>query len=630
MITTFVILAITIVLFIRARLRSDVVALLSLLALYLTGILNTQQALAGFSDSTVILIAALFIVSEGLSRTGVTAWLGNQLLRAAGGSPVRLLVYMMLGAAGLSAFISNTGTVATLLPAVVAASWRLGGAPSQFLMALAYSTNTGGLLTLTGTPPNIVVADTLSGFGLEPFGYFEFAWIGLPLLAVTVAYMLTVGRRLLPARDTDQRPLDLSESMSGIADTFDLEEAFYSLRVRSRSALAGQTLGEAGLGRDYNVAVLRIDHDRPANGGSPLRRLGEQVRDQFSQLGPTNGDTPLPGPDSVIRSQDRLLVKGRAEDVERLAVAYSLGLQPVTGDGELLASELLSSEIGVAEVLLAARSQYIGRSLAEVRFADKYHVHVLGIWRGDKRLTGGDTRLEFGDALLVRGRWADIELLQNETRNFVVVGSPEAMSRQVVSLSPRAIFAVVALAGMVVMMVTGVVSVVMAALITAVAMVLAGCVTMTQAYRSIGWQSVVLVAAMIPMSTALEITGGAELMANGLVRTLGAVGPLALMAGVFLLTTAFSQVISNTATAVLVAPIVLTAALELGISPYPLLMAVAVSASNAFMTPIGTTTNLMVMTPGGYKFTDYLRVGAPLMVIFLVLTLLLVPLIWPF
>ncbi len=313
-------------------------------------------------------------------------------------------------------------------------------------------------------------------------------------------------------------------------------------------------------------------------------------------LGPSNGAPPMPGPDSVIHYQDRLLVKGRAEDVERLAVAYSLGQQSLAGDGELLASELLSAEVGVAEVLLSARSQYIGRSLAEVRFADKYHVHVLGVWRGDRRLSGADTRLEFGDALLVRGRWADIELLQTEARNFVVVGSPEALSRQVVELTPRALFAVFALVAMVVMMVTGVVSIVMAALITAVAMVLAGCLNMTQAYRSIGWQSVVLIAAMIPMSTALEITGGADLLAGALVRTVGAIGPLALLAGVFLLTTAFSQVISNTATAVLIAPIVLTAAADLGLSPYPLLMAVAVAASNAFMTPIGTTTNLMVMS----------------------------------
>jgi di/tricarboxylate transporter len=268
--------------------------------------------------------------------------------------------------------------------------------------------------------------------------------------------------------------------------------------------------------------------------------------------------------------------------------------------------------------------------VAEVHFAEKFSVHVLTIRRGDQLLGRREEKLAFGDALLVRGRWEDIERLRKEGRNFVVVGSPEAMSRQIVELTPRAVIAVLALVGMIVMMLTGIVPAVVATLIAAVVMVLGGCLSMSQSYRSISWQSVVLIAAMIPMSIALEVTGGAEFLANALVNTFGAIGPLALMAGVFLLTTAFSQVINNTATAVLVAPIVLRAALDLGISPYPLLMTVAVSASTAFLTPIGTTTNLMVMTPGGYRFNDYIKVGFPLLVIFLLVSLLLIPLIWPF
>lgn len=635
MLFTFLILAIAIALFIHGRLRSDLVALLSLMALFLGGIITTDQALAGFSDSTVILIAALFVVGEGLSRTGVTAWLGNMLIRTTAGSRTRLLVAVMLGAAALSAFISNTGTVATLLPAVVSAVWRIGALPSMYLMPLAFATNTGGLLTLTGTPSNIVVADALVKAGMAPFGFFEFALIGLPLLIFTLLYMVTIGRRLLPRRETDDRPVDLGKSVGEVANTFGLEERLYSLRVRARSPLAGKTLAESGVGRDYSVTVLRVDRnapededndlesdDSPANG---FRRLRDLV-----SLRPAGEDSPLPGADTVINAQDRLLVKGRLEYVERLALEQHLGFQPVKGDGEALSAELLSSEIGIAEVLLAVRSQYIGRTLAEVRFADKYRVQVLGIWRGDRQLVKTIEPLKFGDALLVRGRWADIDLLASEPRNFVVVGSPEALSRQVVELTPRSAFAVLALAAMVIMMVTNVVPTVVAALITAVAMVLAGCLNMNQAYRSIGWQSVVLIAAMIPMSTALEVTGGAQLIADGLVATLGRFGPVALLGGVFLLTTAFSQVISNTATAVLVAPIVLGAAVTLGVSPYPLLMGVAVAASNAFMTPIATTTNLMVFTPGGYRFTDYFKVGAPLTVLFLLLTLLLVPRIWPF
>jgi di/tricarboxylate transporter len=263
-------------------------------------------------------------------------------------------------------------------------------------------------------------------------------------------------------------------------------------------------------------------------------------------------------------------------------------------------------------------------------FAEKFGVQVLSIRRGDQSLVHADEKLTFGDALLVRGRWVDIEQLQNEKRNFVVVGSPEAMSRQVTDLTPQAVIAVLALFGMIGLMVSGIVPAVMATMVASVVMVLGGCLTMTQTYRAISWHSVILIAAMIPMSIALEVTGGAEFLAIGLVNSFGSVGPVALMAAVFLLTTGFSQVINNTATAVLVAPIVLKAALELDVSPYPLLMVVAVSASTAFLTPIGTTTNLMVMTPGDYRFTDYMKVGLPLLVIFLVVSLLLIPLIWPY
>jgi di/tricarboxylate transporter len=628
---TFAILGVTILLFIHGKLRSDLVALMSLLALFLAEVLTAEQTLAGFSDATVILIAALFIVGEGLSRTGVTAWMGNQVLLLAGKSKVRLLVVLMLGTAVLSAFISNTGTVATLLPAVVSAAWRIGSVPSKFLMPLAFAANTGGLLTLTGTPPNIVVANALDSAGYQPFAYFEYAYIGLPLLLCTVAYMSLIGRKLLPSRNADQRPVDLSQSIGEFATTFGLKEDLFYLRVRLASPLVGKTLEEAALGRDYNVTVLRIDRGRGPEAGDPQNggRL-HRIREQLEHLQPEPVTAPVPGASTVIHSQDRLLVKGSRADVRRLSIGYNLGMQVVDEDSDTLSQELLSTEIGVAEVLLTLRSQYIGRSLAEVRFADKFRVQVLGIWRGDKAIMGPDVKLKFGDMLLVRGRWDDIDLLRNESRNFVVVGSPEALSRQVVELSPRSFVAILILAGMVTMMVTNIVPTVIAALIAAVAMVLSGCLSMGQVYRSIGWQSVVLIAAMIPMSTALQVTGGAELIASGLVSSVGAISPLALLAGIFLLTASFSQVINNTATSVLVAPIVLQASLEMGISPYPLLMTVAVSASTAFLTPIGTTTNLMVLTAGGYKFTDYIKVGGPLVLLFLLLSTLLIPLIWPF
>jgi di/tricarboxylate transporter len=311
-------------------------------------------------------------------------------------------------------------------------------------------------------------------------------------------------------------------------------------------------------------------------------------------------------------------------------VRFNLGVQTASGVDSQLAELLLSHEVGVAEVLLTPRSAYIGRSLGQAHFAQKYNVMILSVQRGGRQIKPQDVRLRFGDALLVRGRWADIDLLRGEARNFVVVGSPDAMARQVVELNRQAVIAVVALVGMIVLMVSGWVPTVMAAAIAAMAMILGGCLNMNQAYRAISWRSVVLIAAMIPMSIALQVSGGAEFLANGLVDTLGALSPLVLMAGVFILTTSLSQVINNSATAVLVAPIVLQAAVTLGVSPYPLLMTVAISASTAFLTPIGTTTNLMVSSPGGYSFKDFIKVGAPIVVLFLAVTLILVPIIWPF
>ena len=464
----------------------------------------------------------------------------------------------------------------------------------------------------------------------SPFSYFEYALIGLPLLICAIVYMFFIGRKLLPRRKADERPAELVEEVGQLAETFKLSDELYRLRVRYSSRLIGQTLEQAALGHDYGVTVLRVE-SAPISDNSLFGRAEHSRQSTLDRLERLQEREPtVPGPDSVIDSQDVLLVKGNGKAVYRLMADFNLGVLPVEDDDEGLSEVLLSSEVGIAEVLLSPRSVYIGRTVVQSHFAEKFGVHVLSIRRGDQSLGHPSQKLAFGDALLVRGTWSDIERLSRESRNFVVVGSPEAMSRQVVELTPRSVIAVLSLLGMIAMMVTGIVPAVVAALIAAVVMVLGGCLTMSQSYRSISWQSVVLIAAMIPMSTALAVTGGAEFLADGLVNTFGSVGPLALMAAVFILTTAFSQVINNTATAVLVAPIVLRAALDLGVSPYPLLMTVAVSASTAFLTPIGTTTNLMVMTPGDYRFNDYIKVGFPLLVIFLLVSLLLIPLIWPF
>ncbi|MCO5243020.1 MAG: SLC13 family permease [Anaerolineae bacterium] len=629
MILTFAILGLTIALFIFSRLRADLVALLSLLALFATGILTSKQALSGFADSTVIMVAALFVVGEGLSRTGITAWLGQFFMRQAGDSDLRLMVVVMLGTAVLSAFLSNTGTVAMLLPAVVAASWRIGGLPSRFLLPMAIAANLGGLMTLIGSPPNIVVSDTLVAAGFASFGFFEFAIIGIPLTLAAAAFVLLFGRKLLPSHQTSDRPVDLDQSMGRLSESYRLTGKLFRVRVRNASSLVGKTLADAALGRDFGVTVLDVfqeaDPDEQPASRRDRRRHGLQERLDWLQA----DEGRLPSADTVIRAQDMLLVKGDPNAVTDLTERFNVGVQPVDPSHERLSDLLLSQEVGVAEVILTPRSRYSGQTVAESQIGDTYQVQVITVRRGDSLLPRKSTQLQFGDSLLVRGKWENIERIGKETDNFVVVGEPQAMARQVIDLTPRSLIAVLTLLGMVALMLFNVMPTVMAVLLAAAVMVITGCVTPDGAYRAINWQTVILIAAMLPMSIALEITGGAELIANGLISTLGTVGPLAMLAGAFLLTTGFSQVMSNTATTVLVAPIVLQAALGLGIAPQPMLMMVAVGAGAAFLTPIASPTNTLVLAPGGYSWGDYARIGLPLLLLVLFISLLIVPIAWP-
>lgn len=628
LVLTFAILAATILLFIFSRLRADLVAVLSLLALFLTGILTSGQALAGFADSTTIMVAALFIVGEGLSRTGITAQVGQVLMQRAGNSEQRLLVVLMIATALLSIFISNTGTVAMLLPAAVAAAWRIGSLPSRFLIPLAFSASVGGLLTLMSSPSNILVADMLASSGAGELGFFEFSLIGIPVTVVAVLYIALFGRKLLPRRKVGVRPVDLEGEMEAMAESYSLADKLFWARVRNASPLVGMSLAEAALGRDYSVTVLSIDHPQGSDSDeSRSARRRRLVRQQFDRL--SSDDQGTPGPDTRIQAQDHLLVKGAAAKVESLALRFNLGLQPVDPDKENLSELLLSQEIGVAEVILPPRSEYVGRTLAASQLAEKFDIQVITLRRGDNTLPRNETRLRFGDALLVRGKWSAIQRLRQEEHNFVVVGEPDAMSKQVTQLTWRSYAALAILLGMVALMALGILPTVMAVLLAAVLMIVTGCLSVEMGYRAINWQTVVLIAAMLPMSTALEVTGGAALLADGLVNTLGTMQPQVLMAGVFLLTASLGQVMSNTATTVLVAPIILQAALTLGVRPEPLMIMVVVGASASFLTPIASPTNTLVFEPGGYTWGDYLKIGWPLLLLVLAVCLIVVPLVWP-
>jgi di/tricarboxylate transporter len=617
---TFVFLILTIALFIWGKYRADLVAVLALIALYLFGILDTEQALSGFSNPTVIMLAALFVVGEGLTRSGLSGWMGGRLIRLGGKSELRLMVILLGGTALIGAFISNTGTVAIMMPIMVAAAWQIRGIPSQFLIPLAFVANIGGLLTLVGSPPNIIVSDVLAETGLRAFGFFEFGLIGLPLLLITLLFMVTIGRGLLPLRKALRQPVDLAVLTEHIAADHTLPDQLFLMQVSHDSMLAGKTLVEARLGRDYGVSILKIDHPAVDQGGG-LESILQQLQADETIF--------QPRAHTVIRANDILLVKGQPAAVNKLAADPSIGLEMLDKREINLQEILFTREMGLSEIVIAPRSQYIGQTITGAHFADRYNVQVLNILRQGKEIDLRKSVLEAGDVLLVRATWEQLELYKQESHNFVVIGSPEATSQQVVKLGPASLPAILSLLVMIGLLVTGVVPPVMAALIAAAMMVLGGSLNVKQASDAIVLNNVILLAALLPMSIALQVTGGADLIANGIVSFLGSTSEVFLIAGIFLLTSAITQVISNTAAAVLIAPIALQVALDLNYSPHAFLMAVAVAAATGFLTPFSTPTNLLVMTPGGYRFGDYARVGLPLLILILIASLLLLPVIWP-
>lgn len=607
-----IILIITIALFIWGKFTPDIIALISMLSLFLFGILTLDETLSGFSNPTVIMIAALFIIGEGLSQTGWTAMAGEKFIKLAGKSSTKLLLITTLGSGLLSGVVSNTGTVATLMPVTISSAWSIGTLPSKILMPVAFGSNTGGLLTLTGTPPNIIVNNTMLESGLEGFSFFEFALIGLPLLLLALLYFRFIGYKLLPNNKTNNKPVDISTTLHKWIEAYKVNDDYYRLRVRSVSPLLDTRLGEWDFEKNHNVSILRIKRRHPN------RLKGNDLFIEF------------PENDTVFKYHDIITVKGDTQAINALMIKFRLGLLPLEPVADELRNNLINQEVGMAEILVTPKSVLVGRKIRIGRFFKRFGVQLMATSRNNKPFTEREVRVKAGDAFLIRGIWSDIEQLKVHHENLVICGSPEGMSKTVTNLTYRSYIALFALILMIILLVFKVVPSAVAALISAGIILITGCVPITKAYKGISWISVVMIAAMIPMGIALQKTGTAQLIAQGLVSTLGSLDPIVLLAGVFLLTTGFSQVINNSATAVLMAPIVIIAANTLSLSAAPFMIAVAISASTAFLTPVGTTTNAMVMTSGGYKFIDYVRVGAPLLLLFLISTLLLVPLIWPF
>lgn len=591
-VTSLVVLGCTVAFFLWNRLPVGVVAVGSALALYATGVLEADAALAGFGDPVVVFVASLFVVSEALDATGVTTWAG-QVLTERAGSGRRVLLLAVTGlAAVLTAVVSPNGAVAALLPMVVGVAVRGGHPPAQLLMPLAFAAHAGSLLALTGSPVNVIVGDAADDAGAGRFGFFEYALIGLPLLAATALITTTLGQRLLPQHSGAAPIADLTRLTRVLSGHYALQEGFYRLGVRPGSDLVG--------------AVV------PVAPPSSLALLGVQTAD---------GAAAPAG--HGVAAGDALVVSGPVEEVVAFADAHELdvGLRPVGGD------QLVTREAGVVEVVVAPRSPLVGQRMfpGMVRLGE---LVVLAVrHRGAEVGTAGIVVAE-GDSLVLHGPWAVIDSLLDD-RDVLVVDSPEKLRRQTVPFGLRSAEALGVLVLMVILLATGVVPPAVAALGAAAALVLLRVVTPAQAYRAVSWQVVVLLGGLIPLSAAISGSGAADLVADALLGALTDSSPYLLLLVLFGVTATLGQVVSNTATVLIVVPIALAAAQAGGVSARPVLMTVAVAGAASFLTPIATPANMMVMGPGGYRFGDYWRLGAVLLAAWLVIAIVVIPLVWP-
>jgi di/tricarboxylate transporter len=596
---SFAVLAAVVGLFVWNRFPVELVAIGAALSLWATGILDLEQTLAGFGDPTVLFIASLFVVSEALDAGGVTAWAGQRLISLAGTSRSRLLALTMLLVALLTALISVNGAVAALLPVVVVMAVRLNQFPSQLLLPLVFAAHAGSLLALTGTPVNVLVAEAAADAGAGRFGFLEFALVGVPLLLGTVVIVLLFSRRLLPERTVRVLPPDLSRHAHTLAEEYLLEDGVFWLRVRPGSSYVGRR--QAALDLDEYPALTLVGV-QAGNDGGPV--------------------------DRAIWPDDLLIVRGDAETVGRLASDHGLGIRSEP-QADSIAGLLLGRRSGLAEVVIPPRSELVGETVYPGMITSSGDLVVLAVQRKGEDQGPAAAPLAVGDTLLLHGSWDALDEHLDDP-DVLVVDSPELIRRQAVPMGPGAKRATAVLVAMVLLLATGAVPAAVAGLLAAGAMILLGVVTLEQAYRGINWTTVVLVGAMIPLSTAMQVTGAAERIATALVDLVGDSSPYLLLLGVALLTVAFGQLISNTATAIIVIPIALSAASELGVSARPVLMCVAVAAVASFLTPVATPVNLMVMEPGGYRFGDYWKLGLPLLLLFLVVATFLVPVFWRF
>ena len=614
MIETLVVLFLTMVFFISGKIRSDIVALCALVALIILDILTPEEALAGFSNTVIIMMIGLFVVGGAIFQTGLAKMISSKLMRLAGNSEKRLFILVMAVTSLMGAFVSNTGTVAIMIPIVVSMAMSVKMNPSRLLMPLAFASSMSGMMTLIGTPPNLVINEELIKNGYEGLGFFTFLPVGLICAVVGTLLLLPLSKKYL------SKPGALSgasassgKSLKTLVKEYGIANSLHRVQVNQGSLAAGKMIGELDIRKNYSLTIIEVRHVEKGQ-RNILKKTVQQAADS----------------DTMLRADDILYISGAGELVNKFVADYKLELLPENDSDKALDFY----DIGVAEIVLLPSSSVLNKTVREAEFRTKYNVNVLGICRKNKYILQGigEVSIQGGDVLLVQGTWENIANLEKENNEWIVVGRPLEEAAKV-TLDYKAPVAAVIMVAMVAVMVFDFIPVapVTAVMVAGLLMVLTGCFRNVEAaYKTINWESIVLIAAMMPMSTALQKTGISEWISQSLVASLGGFNPTVLLAAIYFTTSFLTMFISNTATAVLMAPMAMSCAQSMGVSPVPMLFAVTLGASLCFASPFSTPPNALVKPAGQYTFSDYIKVGLPLQLILGIVMIFVLPLLFPF
>ena len=606
LITTLSLLGICVFFFIINKPRMDVVALLAMLALPLLGILSLEETFSGFSDPSVILIGLMFVIGEGLVRTGVSNDVGAWILKKAGGSETKLLVFMMVAVALIGSVMSSTGIVALFIPIVLSISTKLNVSPAKLMMPLSFAGLISGMMSLVATPPNMVVNSILTREQFSGFSFFAFTPIGIIVLVAGVLYML-YARRFLGSQEDENRRAVAKTTFAELANRYELTWRDAVLVISPTSSFCGKKVCELPLRAEYGASIVCVER---------RERLNRQLID--------------PSGETILRANDALLIdfENDKSQISELCEKHSLIRFPLDGGKHFEHSE---REFGLVEVSVMPDSPLDGKTPIEAKFRSRYGMSVIGILRNRKAISKNVVRekLRVGDMLLLAGSWKAADALQLHRKSFIVLNVPVEFENKT-AVPGRASYALISLLVMVGLMISGIVPNALAALIGCLMLLAARCIDMDRAYRCINWSSLILIVGMIPFATALEKTGGVEIAADTLMQIFGNADPRIILGALMAFTMIVGLFMSNTVTAVLLAPIAITVARSLGLEPYPFAMGIAIAASTAFMTPISSPVNTLVLGPGRYRFIDFVKLGVPFSVLVLLLGVAFIPLFFPF